>query len=280
MSVGPLTIAQVTPFAWEAPTDVGHNVRRVSEELARRGHRVLVITPSGSPQLVRASRRALRGDPSAMLERADGEPLVLGVGEVLPFSPARRRAASLPVDVARTIEEALQALSLDVVHVHEPFAPSASSVALRNSRGLNVATFHEPTERTVSTQLGRPLSQLLFSRLDARIATYRATRELLQRYFPAEYRLIGPAADPIRLPSESPSAGDRPLELVMIAEEERAALRLFLRALRALPESPPWRATVWSSRPLASPATLSRRLRERVTFSDALTRTADEVAAA
>jgi glycosyltransferase involved in cell wall biosynthesis len=270
----------VTPFAWETPTDVGHNVRRVSEELARRGHRVLVITPSGSPQLVRASRRALRGDPSAMLERADGEPLVLGVGEVLPFSPARRRAASLPVDVARTIEEALQSLSLDVVHVHEPFAPSASSVALRNSRGLNVATFHEPTERTVSTQLGRPLSQLLFSRLDARIATYRATRELLQRYFPAEYRLIGPAADPIRLPAESPSAGDRPLELVMIAEEERAALRLFLRALRALPESPPWRATVWSSRPLASPATLSRRLRERVTFSDALTRTADEVAAA
>ena len=66
----------------------------------------------------------------------------------------------------------------------------------------------------------------------------------------------------------------------MIAEEERAALRLFLRALRALPESPPWRATVWSSRPLASPATLSRRLRERVTFVDAVTRTADEVAAA
>jgi len=275
-----LTIAQVTPFAWEAPTDVGHNVRRVSEELAGRGHRVLVITPSSSPQLVRASRRALRGDPEALLERADGEPLVLGVGEVLPFSPARRRAASLPVDIARTIEEALQVLSLDVVHVHEPFAPSASSVALRNSRGLNIATFHEPTERTVSTQLGRPLSQLLFSRLDARIATYRATRDLLQRYFPADYRLIGPAADPITRPADSPVARDRPLELVMIAEEERAALRLFLRALRVLPESPSWRATVWSSRPLATPATLSRRLRDQVTFVDAQSRTADEAAAA
>jgi glycosyltransferase involved in cell wall biosynthesis len=280
VSVGPLTIAQVTPFAWEAPTDVGHNVRRVSEELARRGHRVLVIAPSSSPQLVRASRRALRDDPGALLDHDDGEPVVLAVGEVLPFSPARRRAASLPVDIARTIEDALQVLNFDVVHVHEPFAPSASSVALRNSQGLNVATFHEPTERTVSTQLGRPLSQLLFSRLDARIATYRATRELLQRYFPAEYRLIGPAADPIRPPAQPSDAGDRPLELVMIAEEERAALRLFLRALRALPESPSWRATVWSSRPLASPATLSRRLRERVTFVDALTRTADEVAAA
>ena len=78
---------------------------------------------------------------------------MLGVGEVLPFSPTRRRAASLPVDVARTIEEALATLPLDVVHVHEPFAPSASSVALRHSRALNVGSFHAPTERILSTQL-------------------------------------------------------------------------------------------------------------------------------
>jgi glycosyltransferase involved in cell wall biosynthesis len=274
-----LAIAQVTPFAWEAPTEVGHHVARVSQELADRGHRVLVIAPSGSPELVRDSRRALRGDPGALLERADGEPVVLGVGEVLPFSAARRRARSLPVDVARTIEEALQALTLDVVHVHEPFAPSASSVALRTSRALNVATFHEPTERAVSTQLGRPLSQLLFSRLDARLTTYRATRDLLQRYFPADYRTIGPAADPIARVSGDPPGSDRPLALLMIAEEERAALRLLLRALRALPDTPAWHLTVWSSRPLATPATLSRRLRERVSFVDSETCTADEVAA-
>ena len=80
---------------------------------------------------------------------------MLGVGEVLPFSPTQRRAASLPVDVARTIEEALSALPLDLVHVHEPFAPSASSVALRHSRALNVGSFHAPTERILSTQLDR-----------------------------------------------------------------------------------------------------------------------------
>ena len=120
---------------------------------------------------------------------------MLGVGEVLPFSPTRRRAASLPVDVARTIEEALGALPLDVVHVHEPFAPSASSVALRHSRALNVGSFHAPTERILSTQLARPLSRLLFSRLDARTASYRATRELMQRFFPADYQVIAPGAD-------------------------------------------------------------------------------------
>ena len=51
--------------------------------------------------------------------------------------------------------------------------------------------------------------------------------------------------------------------------EERAALRIFLRALRALPDDAPWRATVWSPRPYATPATLGRTLRERVEFVDA-----------
>ena len=90
---------------------------------------------------------------------------VLGVGEVLAFAPTRRRTASLPVDVARTIEQTLTTVALDVVHVHEPFAPSASSVALRHSHSLNVGSFHAPTERILSTQLARPLTRLLFSRM-------------------------------------------------------------------------------------------------------------------
>ena len=260
-----LAIAQVTPFAWEVAHEVNDYVGRVSRELAQRGHRVLIIAPSESGALVRDSRRAIRNGAASLLERADGEPLVLGVGEVLPFSPTRRRAASLPIDVARTIEEALGTLPLDIVHVHEPFAPSASSVALRQSRGLNVGSFHGPTERILSTQLTRPLSRLLFSRLDARIASYGATRDLLQRYFPGDYRVVLPGAEV----EWSDARSREPVGLLYTATEERAALRVFLRALRALPSEPAWRATVWSPRPLAAPATLSRSLRDRVQFVDA-----------
>ena len=275
-----LAIAQVTPFAWEVANEVNEYVARVSDELAARGHRVLIIAPSESASLVRDSRRALRSDPEGLLGDAeDGAAGVrfIGVGEVLPFAPARRRAASLPVDVARTIEEALTALPLDLVNVHEPFAPSASSAALRHSRSLNVGSFHAPTERVLSTQLTAPLSRLLFSRMDARTASYAATRNLLQTYFPGEYAVITPGADvaPDRPPAGVP-------EIVMIATEERAALRVFLRALRALPPEPRWHATVWYPRPTAPPATLNRLLRERITFVEAsecdeaeLLRTAD-----
>jgi len=262
----PLAIAQVTPFAWEADSEVGRHVRGVAAELAARGHRVVIIAPSESTALVRDSRRAIRSSPEGLLERARGEPVLLGVGEVLPFSPARRRAASLPVDVARTVEEALANLALDIVHVHEPFAPSASSSALRHSRALNVATFHSPTERLVSTQLARPLTRLLLARLDARVASYRAAQDLLARYFPGEYRVILPGAE-VEAPGPERSRGG-PVEIVMLAAEERGALRTFLRALRLLPAEPDWRATVWSPRPLAAPATLSRRLRERLTLLD------------
>jgi glycosyltransferase involved in cell wall biosynthesis len=258
-----LAIAQVTPFAWEAANEVNEYVARVSDELAARGHRILIIAPSEDDGLVRESRRLIRTAPAELVEQPGVR--VLGVGEVLPFAPTRRRAASLPVDVARTIEEALSTVPLDVVDVHEPFAPSASSAALRHSHALNVGSFHAPTERILSTQLTRPLSRLLFSRLDARIASFAATRNLLQGFFPGEYRVIGPGAEAV-LRGERSSG---PIHFLMLATEERAALRAFLRALRLLGAEADWRATVWSPRPIAAPATLNQLLRDRVTFTDA-----------
>jgi glycosyltransferase involved in cell wall biosynthesis len=263
--VPPLAIAQVTPFAWEVGHEVNDYVRRVAEELCGRGHPVVIIAPSESGALVRDSRRTIRAareQPQELLDRALEAPLVLGVGEVLPFSPTRRRAASLPVDVARTIEETLAAVPFDVVHVHEPFAPSASSVALRHSRALNVGSFHAPTERILSTQLTRPLTRLLFSRLDARTASYRATRDLLQGFFPGDYQVIRPGADPLVR-----ERADGEIQLAFVAHEERTALRMFLRALRLIPRELGWGATVWSSRPLTPPGTLGRLLRERVRFA-------------
>ena len=211
-----LAIAQVTPFAWEVAGEVNQYVARVSGELAAAGPSGPDRRPVAVQRRWSATRAGRCAPTPRSCSRATG-PRVLGVGEVLPFSPTRRRAASLPVDVARTIEAALGALPLDVVNVHEPFAPSASSSALRHSRALNVGSFHAPTERILSTQLTAPLSRLLFARLDARTASYVATRNLLQRYFPGEYRVITPGADP----APERAAADAP-RLVMIAGEERA----------------------------------------------------------
>ena len=101
----------------------------------------------------------------------------------------------LTVAAGESVKRKLAANSLDIVHVHEPFAPSVSSAALRHSFALNVATFHKPQERVLSTQVARPLVELFFGRLDARTITAPATGELLERYFPGPYELVEPGGE-------------------------------------------------------------------------------------
>ena len=260
----PFSIAQVTPWPWEQHHEVNRFVERLSDELCARGHRVVVVAPSDSRELVREGRatvRAMRSNPDALW----GEPgcaSMLAVGQSLPFR--RGGSVSLPLDVSRTLEELLERAELDFMHVHEPFAPSAASAALRHSRALNVGTFHSTTERFVSTQMARKVVELLFGRLDGRTASFAATRDLIERYFPGDYTVIRPGAD---LQARA-AKKDGPPEIVFSDEEERGALRLFLRALRRLPTDLDWRATIWLRDPAATTApTLSRRMRERVTLA-------------
>jgi predicted metal-dependent phosphoesterase TrpH/glycosyltransferase involved in cell wall biosynthesis len=249
-------IAQVVPHPLEDAREVGTFAAEVSRELAERGHRVLLLAPSRSPELVRESRKAIRAGRGSSLFDPGGGVRVLGVGELLPL---KRRGAnpSPPVDIARTIEEVLSVAPLDFVHVHEPWPGSAGSAALRHSRALNVGSFHAPAERVLSTQVARRFVELFFGRLDARTASYRATAELLERYFPATYRLLPPGTS-----AEPRTEREGPLRIVFSDREERGALRLFVRALRRLPEDAPWEAVV-HSRTGAIP-TLRSSLRARV----------------
>jgi glycosyltransferase involved in cell wall biosynthesis len=260
----PLAIAQVTPYPWgEAGRHVNTYVQRVSDELARRGHRVIVVAPSRSHDAVRETRQALRAAPATLLPEPGGAPRVLAVGEALPDLPGSRGRAALPVDVSRTIEELLTRVALDVCHVHEPFAPSTASAALRHSRALNVGTFHAPTERLLSTQVARKVVELVFGRLDARTASFAATRELMTRFFPAEYRVVLPGCD---VPDARPPGGER-VRIGFVDEEERGALRLFLRALRRLDPALAWEATILSARGPSSSTPLRADLQQRVRFA-------------
>jgi len=110
---------------------------------------------------------------SAELERRGHQVRVAGVGD--------------------QVKRLVRTTTADIVHVHDPFAPRVSSTALRHSSSLNVATFHKPQERVLSTQVARPLVEIFFGRLDARTVSSRQTAELLERYFPASYELVAPA---------------------------------------------------------------------------------------
>ena len=257
----PLAIAHVTPYAWEDATHpVNQHAAAVTDELAARGHRVLVIAPTRDSGRVRTDRKLLRADPTTLLPAPGEPPRVVAIGELLPEVSAGRRRAAVPVDITRAVEQLHEALALDICHVHEPFAPSVSSAALRHSRALNVGTFHAPSERLVSTQLARRVVELVFGRLDVRLAGFEATAQLMDRFFPANYRVLNPGA---AVPAPAPTRIG-PVRIVFVDREERAALRAFVRGLRRLDPETNWDATVVSARGLSSSTPLRADLKARV----------------
>ena len=99
------------------------------------------------------------------------------------------------VSAAAGMKRLLASSDVDIVHVHDPFAPSAPSAALRHSHSLNVATFHAPRERVLSTLVARPLVEIFLGRLDARTVAAPAAGEMMERYFPGHYELVQPASN-------------------------------------------------------------------------------------
>jgi predicted metal-dependent phosphoesterase TrpH/glycosyltransferase involved in cell wall biosynthesis len=252
----PLSIAQISPYPWEVRHEANEFAGGVARELAERGHRVIVAAPSESRTAVRESKRVIReaaNRPASLFgsgwkgTRVGGDgPPVLALGTGLPMLSLgpRPRLAPVPLDINRTAETLLSTVALDIVHVHDPFMPSAASTALRHSHSLNVGTFHEPTERALSTQVARPLVEIFFGRLDARNVTSCATESLMERFFPGRWELLEPGASTAEPAWPGGPREDGVVRIAYCAVEERGGVRTFLRALRRLPAASPWEAAI------------------------------------
>ena len=251
------------PHPWEASHELGA-LRRAGRRRARgtrpprAHHRALGVRARAG-----ASRRALRDGargPSALLGTA--------TARRRSSSPAR---CSRPTAAARASPSTSRApsrsssalLPLDFVHVHEPFAPSTASAALRHSRALNIGSFHAPTERLLSTQVARRFVELFFGRLDARIASYAATAALMESTSRPTTASSGPWCRRSPRPQREPRAAAHRLH----RRGGARALRMFLRALRRLGTNADWEATVLGTPAPPSRAPLRAELRERVRFA-------------
>jgi len=260
--LAPLSIVQFTPFPATERGGVNEYTRRVSEELARRGHSVVVAAPSGGRGGVAETKRVLAGlaeDPDALFAPGE-EPRLLSMGGGVKLPRTGRRQAPVSVDMGNRIEALLGQGRFDIVHVHDPFVPGFSSNALRNSFSLNVGTFHETEERPFATQFARPLLEIFFGRLDARTVSSRASAKLLNRYFPGSYEITHPGIDP----AVAAQAGVPPLKIAFSEREEPGALRLFLRALRRLPSTLDWTATIYADVPGEVQIRVARQVRDRI----------------
>ncbi len=245
----------VTPFAWSQPHPVNDHVAGAAEELRRRGHEVVVLAPSSRATELAAGRRALKrlGREGTALEG------VVALGPSIPVS--RRSSLGVPIGVRANLELALTRDRFDLVHVHEPGVPSLSYLALRDTRGLAVATFHSP-ER-LGYPPGRKQREKLLGRVDALTATGKATAEAAAARFPGDYRVLPLGVDCDLFAPAPP----RTRFVVEWRPEELARLRAAFRALAALPG---WELVVLRTKPLAGRPYVPRALRGRVVVRTAL----------
>ena len=149
-----MRIALVCPYAWDDAGGVQVHVRALGERLSARGHEVVGFAPA-------------RGRPADPWVRRIGRPVGITYN-----------ASSAPIDPrpwsAIEMRRSLERFGPDVVHVHEPFAPSTGLWAILTARVPVVATFHSGASRSRAFDLAAPLIRRLARRLAARIAVSEA----------------------------------------------------------------------------------------------------------
>jgi phosphatidyl-myo-inositol alpha-mannosyltransferase len=163
----PLRVGLVCPYALDAPGGVQNQVLGLAAYLRGAGHDVRVLAPGGLPD------EAYGLEPS----RFTSAGAAMGVrynGSVAPV-------AFGPLAAART-RRWVATHAVDLLHVHEPLAPSASLLALAAARSPVVATFHTATPRSRALRLAGSALAGAVDRIDAGIAVSPTAREVVLRH--------------------------------------------------------------------------------------------------
>ena len=252
-----LHIALVAPFSWTQPSAVNQHVADLARALKVRGHLPVVVTSSDEPEDGRRTRalfQRTRGQVVALLAdyhagaspdglllppagrgplgREDGVP-VIPVGFSFPIRLNGSVAnLGLPVDITSRIEKLMIGADFDLVHVHEPLAPSLSFSAFREARSPVVATFHLTPVAVAAYELGQPVLERFFGRLDARVVTFPEGRRMMDELYPGAYEYI-PCGTAVRPGSLGPvrASGASRYCLYVYRGDGRRSLRALLRAL-------------------------------------------------
>jgi phosphatidylinositol alpha-mannosyltransferase len=214
-----MKIGLVTPYVYPLPGGVTQHVRYLYENLRQRGHDVRII--SSSHGLQRAS---------------EGDIIRIGKGFSLPVNGSVGTITLSPRFVSQ-VRGTLDREQFDLLHFHEPFVPFLSTIVLRLSTSVNIATFHAYGGFSPSYEFGSKVMKGEAARLHGRIAVSGAAKHFIDRYFPGEYKVIPNGVDVERFRRAVPLArwqdGTRNILFVGRFEPRKGLLEL-LKAYRIL----------------------------------------------
>jgi len=212
-------IGLVTPYVYPLPGGVNEHVRFLYENLRLRGHDVRILTSSHGLQ-----------------RSSEGDVIRIGKGFSVPSNGSVGTITLSPRYVSQ-VQNVLEREKFDLLHFHEPFVPFLSLVVLRQSRSVNVATFHAYAGFSPAMEFGKRTLGSYSGRLHGRIAVSAAARHFVGRFFPGDYKIIPNGVNLGRYQRAVPVARWQdgcPNVLFVGRLEDRKGLPYLLKAYRLL----------------------------------------------
>ncbi|MDN4472761.1 glycosyltransferase family 4 protein [Demequina zhanjiangensis] len=146
-----MRIGIVCPYSLDRPGGVQLHVMDLAQALLARGHFVSVLAPAAPNTPV----------PGYVMSTGRSIPI--------PYNGSTARL-SFGLLTASRVRKWLREGDFDVVHLHEPGAPSISVIAMWARLGPTVATFHTSNDDSALMRIGKPFIKPGYEELDARIA--------------------------------------------------------------------------------------------------------------
>ncbi|PPK67369.1 glycosyltransferase family 4 protein [Actinokineospora auranticolor] len=154
-----MRVGIVCPYSLDVPGGVQAHVLDLARALRAQGHEVDVLAPADDdtpvPDFVQPAGRALG----------------------IPYNGSVARLSFGPVSYTR-VRRWLRDHDFDVLHLHEPTAPSLSMLALMVADGPIVATFHTSTPRSRTLVAFQAVLRPFLEKITARIAVSALARRV------------------------------------------------------------------------------------------------------
>lgn len=219
-----MRIGMVCPYSFDVPGGVQAHVLQLAEVMRGYGHDVSVLAPS-SPHV---------SLPDYVVSGGKAVPIPYN-GSVarLRFGPATHRL------VKRWLIEG----DFDVLHLHEPNAPSLSMLALMIAEGPIVATFHTSTTKSLTLSVFQGLLRPWHEKIVGRIAVSDLARRWQMEALGSDAVQIPNGVDVASIASAPKIDGyPRPGRSVLFLgrfDEPRKGMDVLLGALPGLVEALP-----------------------------------------
>lgn len=166
-----MKIGMVSPYNWNSPGGVRSHIQGLSAALVDRGHEVNILTPTDDVAGLPANA-TYGGKPINVSYNGSVAGLTFGIG------------------ATRKVRAWIREGEFDVVHVHEPVAPSLSILTCWAAKGPIVGTWHLSTDRSRTLSAAYSLAQTALEKLSARIAVSEDARRTLVSHVGGDAVLI------------------------------------------------------------------------------------------